>query len=50
MFPIPHQDLFPFLCDTECTLMKAELIDGKIRDLVEKPEIHGDPMSSAHLA
>jgi SAM-dependent methyltransferase len=36
---------FPFLWDTECTLMKAELIDGKIRHLVEKPEIHGDPMS-----
>jgi hypothetical protein len=25
-------------------LIKAELIDGQIRHLVDKPEIHGDPM------
>jgi hypothetical protein len=36
---------FPFLWDKECTLIKAELIDGQIRHLVDKPEIHGDPMS-----
>jgi SAM-dependent methyltransferase len=36
---------FPFLWDTERTSIKAELIDGKIKHLSEKPEIHGDPMS-----
>jgi SAM-dependent methyltransferase len=36
---------FPFLWDTTRTVRKAELVGGEVRHLVEKPEIHGNPMS-----